>query len=310
MNGQIMVCLGIAVLAGSFDAKAQSPAQTTFPTPQAAASALVKAAQSETPDSLVPILGATMIDALRTGDPARNKLERQLFLAGAKKRTKVEPDPDDSKRMIVYVGEVEWPFPAPLVKEGSGWRFDGVAGKEEVADRAIGRHELGAMAACMDFVMAQLDYVAADHDGDGVLEFAQKIISSPGAQDGLYWSNARGEDMSPLGPFFARAAANAESAMARNEKPEPLFGYYYKVLTRQGPNAKGGARDFVADGNLLGGFGLVAWPAEYGKSGIATFVVSQLGEIYEKDLGSDTARVATATAFDPDGTWKRVKLED
>ena len=218
MNTQIIVCLGIGVLAGSFGAKGQSPAQTTFPTPQAAASALVKAAQSEKPDSLVPILGAAMIDALRSEDPARNQLDRQLFLAAAKKKTKVEPDPDDPKRMILYVGEVEWPFPAPLVKEGSGWRFDGVAGKEEVADRVIGRHELGAMAACVDFVAAQLDYVADDRDGDGVLEFAQKIISAPGRTGRALLEQRSRRRHEPAWPILRKGRGNSGERQGAERK--------------------------------------------------------------------------------------------
>src|SRR5262245_48833578 len=200
----------------------------------------------------------------------------------------------------------EWPFPAPLVKSGKGWRFDGKSGAQEVEHRRIGRNELLVMAACTGYVDAQLEYLSSDHDGDGLLEYATRINSTPGRHDGLYWSTAHGEALSPIGPFAAQAAWDEITGPER----APLSGYYCRVRTRQAAHARGGARDYVQGNDLLGGFALVAWPAEYGDTGIKTFIVNQLGEVFEKDLGASTASTAAGlAAFDPDTSWTRVPAD-
>jgi hypothetical protein len=279
---------------------AQSGTQRSFPTPEAAVRALVKAVQDGSQETTLTILGGEMQSALKDINPDLLKLERELFLLAAKRSVKVEKEADNPDHAIAYFGEQEWPFPAPLVRQGQSWRFDGKEGLQEIADRAIGRHELAAIAACNGYVAAQLEYSATDWNGDGILEYAQKILSSPGKKDGLYWNNDDGGVTSPLGPFLA--GADIDEA-----KPEPLAGYYFKVLNRQGPNARGGARDYMVDGKQLLGFALVAWPAEYGKSGISTFIVNQLGDVYEKDLGQQTGTAAKAMEqFDPDSSWKKV----
>jgi hypothetical protein len=234
-------------------------------------------------------------------------------LTAAKNRIDIEPDGNNPNRRIAYFGRAQWPFPAPLIKQGDAWRFDGAEGRQEVEDRRIGNDELDAIDACYGYVDAQMEYASQDRIGDGVLQFAQRIVSTPGKKDGLYWNNADGSgDLSPLGYFFADASSPASDttagALARGERPGSYAGYRFKVLTAQGGNAVGGAHDFLVDGRLLGGFGQVAWPVEYGKTGVSTFIVNHLGVVYEKDLGPDTAAQAAAmTTFDPDGTWHKVE---
>ena len=210
--------------------------------------------------------------------------------------------------MIVYVGTNEWPFPAPLVKEGDAWRFDGKAGRQEILDRRIGHNEMRAVETCLGYVEAQIEYARTDHDGNGILEFAQKLSSSPGQHDGLYWrGDAAGQ--SPLGPSLSESdrVVSARDTAVTAPHTHHHFGYHFRVLTAQGSNAVGGARNFLIDGHLLGGFGLIAWPREYGATGVQTFVVNQLGEVYAKDLGAQTATLAPAiTAFDPDASWKKL----
>ena len=289
-------------LAGLAMAEMQAAEQKTFPSPGAAAQALVAAARRGAREEVVAILGEEVRDALSTGSPAQDQVEKAVLLRLAAEATTTKPDDRNPDRAIVYLGNDEWPFPVPLVKAGARWRFDGKAGKEEIEDRTIGRNELGAMAACEAYVEAQLEYASEDRTGEGILQFAQKIRSSPGKRDGLFWSNDKGDNPSPLGPFAAESAA-AESDSG--DQPAPFFGYYYRILTAQGDNAVGGARNLLIDGHLLGGFGLVAWPAEYGTTGITTFIVNQLGQVYEKDLGPDTKEAVQAiTRFDPDKSWK------
>jgi hypothetical protein len=305
MTSKFTVCLIITAVAGRSIAGVDAADQKTFRTPDAAAQALVAAAQKETRAEVIAIIGEELRGAVSTGSPAQDQVEKAVILRLAKESTIAKVDAKNPDRATVYLGKNEWPFPVPLVRTGSRWRFDSKAGLEEIEDRKIGRNELGAMAACVAYVAAQLEYASEDRSGEGILKFAQKIRSSPGKHDGLFWSNDRGEEPSPLGPFAANSAA-AESA--DGAKPAPLFGYYYRILTSQGDNAVGGARDFLIDGELLGGFGLVAWPAEYGVTGVNTFIVNQRRRIYEKDLGKQTQEaVKGITRFDPDKSWNKTE---
>jgi hypothetical protein len=301
--GLTLLASGILAL-GSMNAQA---AQKTFDTPEAAVSALIAAVKSGNADDMAAVLGEDMRDQFRTGDPHLSDLDRAEFLKAAQAATRIENDTVPG-RMIVYFGANEWPFPAPLVKEGSAWRFDGKAGRQEILDRRIGHNEMHAVETCLGYVEAQVDYARTDHDGSGVLEFAQKLISSPGRHDGLYWpGDAAGP--SPFGPSLNesdRMVPGPDAGVTVN-RVRQHFGYRYRVLTAQGSHAVGGARNFLVDGHLLGGFGLVAWPREYGVTGVQTFVVNQLGIVYAKDLGADTATLAPAiTAFDPDASWKKL----
>ncbi len=303
MNSQFRNSLMIAVLAAT--AALPAAEQKTFRTPAAAAQALVAAAQKGAREAVVAILGEELRSRLSTGSPAQDQVERAVLLRLAQEATVAKPDPENAGRYVVYLGRDEWPFPVPLVNEGSQWRFDTKAGLQEIEDRTIGRNEIGAIAGCQAYVAAQIEYATQDRSGEGILQFAQKIRSTPGKRDGLFWSNDRGEEPSPLGPFVAESAALEK---AGNEQPAPFFGYYFRIVTAQGANATGGARDFLIDGHLLGGFALIAWPAEYGVTGVKTFIVNQLGQVYEKDFGDRTSELVKAiTRFDPDQTWDAVQ---
>ena len=281
--------------------------QKTFNAPDAAAKALVFAAQRGAREEVVAILGEGLRRALSTGSPAQDLVEKAVLLKLAEESTMTKPDEKNQDRAIVYLGNDEWPFPVPLVRTGGLWRFDTNAGLQEIEDRTIGRNELGAIGACAAYLAAQLEYASEDRTGEGILQYAQKLRSSPGKHDGLFWSNDKGEEPSPLGPFLANSAAAESSDI---DDPAPFFGYHYRILTAQGENAVGGARDFLVGGRMLGGFALVAWPAEYEVSGINTFIVNHLGQVYEKDFGARTNELVTAiTRFDPDKSWKKIEPE-
>lgn len=307
MNTMFRNVAGLTLLASAI--VVAQPAQTTFDTPQAAVSVLIAAAKSGSPDDMAAVLGEDMRDQFQPGDPKLSNLDRAEFVAAAQAGTKIENDTAEPGRMIVYFGPNEWPFPAPLVKEGDRWRFDGKAGREEILDRRIGHNEMHAVETCLGVVDAEIEYARTDHDGDGVLEFAKRLISSPGKHDGLYWpDDAAGQ--SPFGPAISasdRLVAPAPDEGVATPRPRYHFGYRFRVLTAQGSNAVGGAHNFLVDGHLLGGFGLIAWPRDYGTTGVQTFMVNQLGVVYAKDLGPDTAKLAPAiTAFDPDASWKKL----
>jgi hypothetical protein len=299
-SAAVMVLVGLGIVGAVF-AGAQSAGQTSFPTPEAAATALVSAVRQGQTDRAYSILGPEMKDALIGRDQQLAKLERSAFLLAAEQEVKVERERANKDRAIVYFGKREWPFPAPLVMKGGKWMFDSAAGRQEMEDRAIGRQELEAIGACMAYGNAQMDYFSTDWNQDGILQFAQKLISTPGKMDGLYWNNDHGEPLSPLGPFFEPTQDNQKS----------LHGYTYKILTRQGAAARGGVRDYMADGHLILGYALVAWPVDYGHGGISTFIVNQLGQVYEKDLGPQTAELAKAMReFNPDSSWTKVVADD
>jgi hypothetical protein len=209
------------------------------------------------------------------------------------------------KKLVLEVGEDLWPFPVPLVKATGGWRFDTEAGREEIINRRVGRNELGVLAAMRAYVDAQREYASEDRDGDQVLEYAQKLASSPGLTDGLYWPVELNGEMSPLGPLVADARTEGYLHNTSDSAgPQPFHGYYFRILTRQGKHAPGGEYDYIINGNMIGGFALVAWPADYGQTGVMTFVVNQQGRVYQKDLGPNTEKTAKAMkTYDPDRTW-------
>jgi hypothetical protein len=300
-----MKAAGLVLLAVSVSPHSiLAAAQRTFDTPDAAASALLAATKSRNADEMAAVLGEEMRDQFQTGDPVRGDLDRALFMQAAQDSMKLQSDgsPD---RVILYVGEDDWPFPAPIVKAGGIWQFNGKEGKQEILDRRIGRNEMHAVETALGYVDAQLEYLKTDHDGDGILEFAQKLLSTPGMHDGLYWKDD--SNPSPLGPLFV-AGAKASPTVPAQTRSRPHFGYQFRILTAQGANAIGGTHEFLIAGHLLGGFGLIASPLRYGITGIQTYVVNQLGVVYSKDLGADTATAAAAiTAFDPDLTWKKLQ---
>jgi hypothetical protein len=218
---------------------------------------------------------------------------------------KVEPDHDNPNRATIVVGDQNWPFPVALIHKNGQWSFDAANGRVEILARRVGRNELAAIDVCRAYVEAQMEYASRDRDGDGNLEYAQRIISSPGKKDGLYYE---GEPENFAPKSFADAAAVL--MQGQGKKPVPYHGYFFHILKAQGPDAQGGATDYVVKGEMIGGFALVAWPAEYGVSGVQTLIVNHRGIVYEKDLGPQTATLARQmTRFNPDKTWKPVAGE-
>jgi hypothetical protein len=208
-------------------------------------------------------------------------------------------------KAIIHLGNTDWPFPIPIVKKGDNWLFDAEQGRQEILNRRIGRNELSAIGAIKGYVEAQFEYANADRDDDDVSEYAQKLRSEPGKFDGLFWEVEEGQPQSPLGPLIAQARAVGYKVKPWAEQPSPYHGYYYRILTRQGRNAPGGKYDYIINKNMIAGFGLVAFPAQYGSSGIMTFVVNHQGKIYQKDLGPKTgAIVEKINEYNPDSTWE------
>lgn len=245
---------------------------------------------------LAQLIGLNAAELVKTEDFDARLLELQ---EAAKERVGVEePAPD---RRVIVLGKLLWPFPFPLVKTGKGWQFDTVGGLEEVVARRIGENEIEAIDTCRNYLSAQQIYASDDHDGDNVLEFAQKLISTEGSHDGLYWPTVEGDE-SPAGPFVIEAKLQ-KGAPTENG----YFGYRFRILKGQGKNIAGGQYDYVINGNMIAGYALIAWPAHYGETGIKTFVVSHQGTIYQKDLGPDTAkRAGEITLFNPDKSWDEV----
>ena len=276
-----------------------SAAETTYPTPEAAMTAFRAAVYGEGGKGILDLFGREHEADLIGGDPAAARQNIEALRRMAAQRMTLGPDGEG--RISIIMGRRGWPMPIPLVKGEGGWTFDVKAGVEEITDRRIGRNELAAIEFCKTYIDAQRRYAGSDHDGDGVLEFAQRLRSSDGQKDGLYWPPAPDGVESPLGPF----AAAAEQYLEGRKEEEPFHGYYFHILTEQGANPPGGAYNYVINGNMIAGFALIAWPSDYGRSGIMTFECSHHGQVLEKDLGPDTGKIAAAiTQYDPDNTWQ------
>jgi hypothetical protein len=280
-----------------------SASQRSFPSPDAAVSALVAADKADDTKSLSSILGPDSDQILSSGDPVADKNAREDFSRRYQEMHRLAYD--DQGRVILYIGAGNWPVPIPLVKKDSSWVFDTAAGKEELLFRRIGRNELFSIKVLEDLVDAQSEYASAAHDG-AESQFAQKILSDPGKHNGLYWETTEGQPESPIGPLVARAIAEGYKKESGGN-PIPFHGYYYKVLQRQGKNAPGGAKKYLVDGKMTNGFAFLAYPAEYRASGVTTFMINQDGVIVQKDLGPDTAKLASTIAdYNPDKTWQEV----
>jgi hypothetical protein len=273
-----------------------------FPSPEEAVRALSAALDTHDTNALAAIFGP-MLQKIRSPDPVQAKHEIENFTARFDASNHISRVQDG--RCTLEVGEDQWPFPIPILRTNGWWFFDTQAGEEEILNRRIGENELQAIRAIRAGCDAQREYASADRDGDEVLEFAQKIVSTPGTKDGLYWPPDLDGEISPLGPAFAVAQNEGYFKEPRKENsPQPFHGYYFKILTQQGKHAPGGAYDYVINGNMIGGFAFVAWPAQYGDSGVMTFMINQQGKVYQKDLGSDTeALVQKMKAYDPDPSW-------
>jgi hypothetical protein len=276
--------------------------QKTFSSPLEAVHALLEAARSGDPAQLEPLLGPQAPQLIAAGDAgsAKELLAGFVKAYGEKHRLSVEAQGFEH----LQVGSADWPFPFPIVRDGKVWYFDVDRGNQEILDRRIGRDELGAIAVCEGYVQSQVDYGSKGRDGNPSGIYAQRFHSNPGKQDGLYWPVSKGEPESPMGPLVASASA-AEHARQPAESPVPYYGYFYRILTEQGADAPGGAKSYIVDGKLTGGFALIAYPAEYRSSGIMTFIVNQDGVIYQQDLGDQTGELAPKmTAYNPDGSWE------
>jgi hypothetical protein len=297
----VMVVTGLSVFSFAQDADRKK-----FKSPEDAFTALLEATKKNDTPALLSIFGQAGRDIIASGDAVSDKEDRERFVKVA--GDAVTFSALDDKTMLAVIGKNKWSFPIPLVKSPQGWFFFTEDGKEEIINRRIGRNELRALQVALAYVDGQFEYAAKDRDGDGILQYAHKFVSSPGKKNGLYWEAAPGEEVSPLGPLFARATEEGYPLRKKGEKPTPYHGYYFKLLTGQGSNAPGGELDYLVNGKMVAGFGLVAYPAEYGVSGIMTFIVNQEGHVHQKDLGPKTGENAkTMKKYDPDITWKKVE---
>jgi hypothetical protein len=276
-----------------------------FASPEEAVAALRSATASADTNALRSVLGP-QADNLQNPDRTQAATELKNFSSALDQTNHLVRVSDTF--IVLELGDDLWPFPVPIVKKDDGWFFDTKVGKEELLNRRVGKNELATIPVMHAYVDAQREYAQSDHDGDDVLEFAQRLVSSPGKQDGLYWPPESEADVSPLGPLVAFAQVEGYSPEVREEdevERGPFHGYYFKILTRQGKHAPGGRYSYITNGNMIGGFAMVAWPARFGDSGIMTFIVNQQGRVYQKDLGKDTFKIAIEMKeYDPDGSWR------
>lgn len=295
----LLVFLVACLISASPVCAQNSVSQRHFESPQAAAEALVAAARDNDEEVLIGIFGRENEDIIGTVDKERDRELRARFAEGAEKFQALRPEEDGSVTLIV--GYEAWAFPVPLVRDESGWRFDSASGREEILTRRIGVNELDAIETLRTYVKAQRQYAEKPRDGTGVRKFARKIRSTPGNKDGLYWDADRpGAESSPFGPLIADGG--------KRKAGDPYNGYYFRILTRQGPDAPGGAYSYIINGNMVAGFAMTAYPADYGSTGIMTFIVNHYGDVYQKDLGPPTAEIASKyEAYNPDPTWTVVE---
>ncbi len=295
----------LVVLFACGSAHAKAPRQLSFSSPGEAVKAMADAVKADDAKALLRIFGPGSRDIVLSGDPVEDREGRRRFVKRYEEKNRLE---EVSGKVTLYTGNDDWPFPFPLVKAGSRWRFDIRAGREEILARRVGRNELNAIQVCLAYVDAQQEYaVKKGHQGSGLLEYAQKFVSAPGTHDGLYWEAKEGEEQSPMGPLFAAAREAGYGGEPFGGESSPYHGYFYRILKAQGKDAPGSARDYLVGDKMIGGFAMVAYPAKYGDSGVMTFIVNQDGILYQKNLGKETRRAALAlNAFDPDKTWAKV----
>jgi len=294
----------LLAIALAVPASAQTAGQLTFASADEAVKALVAALQSSDGAKLLAVLGAGAEPIVSSGDPVADRAEKEGFLASYAAKNALVPG--DADTMVLEVGQDQWPLPIPVVRRNGRWFFDGAAGAEEIVYRRIGRNELGAIDVCLGIVAAQEEYASEGRDGQPAGLYAQKVLSDPGRHNGLYWSVAPGESPSPAGPLLAKASAESYTFAAGSATP--YHGYVYRMLTAQGSAAPGGAKSYLVDGGMIGGFAFVAYPAEYRQSGVMTFMVGRDGVIYQKDLGPKTAELAREIKdYNPDPSWTPVE---
>jgi Protein of unknown function (DUF2950) len=303
----VVLLISAAFIAAGSTSIMAAISQKLFSTPEDALKALVDATKKHDKTALDQIFGPSAKE-LRSSDEVQAAAESVEFSKHVAEKTNLVKE-NDSK-VIIHIGNENWPFPIPLVKKDGQWFFDTEAGKEEVLNRRIGEDELTAILVCRTYVKAQREYMLKDWDSDGVLAYAQKLRSDPGRKNGLFWRHAKGDPVSPLGELVAQARMEGykKEKSLFEEQPAPFHGYYFKILTKQGEHAPGGKYDYIVNGNMVAGFGLVAFPSTWGKSGVMTFIVNQQGKVFQKNLGPDTLKTAQdLETYDPDGTWIAVK---
>ena len=295
------VALIFALLTACSAALAQ---QKTFASAEEAVKAALAAAKSSNDKELLAIFGAQAKEILFSGDAVADKQRRAEFIAAYDEKNRLATEGENT---ILIVGKQDWPFPIPIVKKGQAWVFDTDKGKEEILNRRIGEDELFTIQACLAVVDAQREYALKDRDRNGLLEYAQKFVSDPGKKNGLYWEAKAGEAESPLGPIMSQARSQGYQGKPPTT-PTPYHGYYYRILMAQGKDAPGGAYSYLVKGKMIGGFAVIAYPAQYGNSGVMTFVVNHDGKVFQKNLGANTATIAKGMKeYNPDKTWQEVK---
>ena len=290
------------LLAACFPARsmAQQPGQKTFSSPEDASNALVTATQSNDEKMMLDILGADGKQIVSSGDDVEDAQSRANFVQRYQEMHRLVKEPDGTT--LLYIGAENWPTPIPLLNRGNSWFFDTEAGKKEILFRRIGRNEISTISVCQELVAAQKEYYSTQHN-----EYAQEIFSDEGQHNGLYWKAADGEPQSPIGPLVASAVAKGY-AKSPDGAPTPYRGYYYLILKRQGKNGPGGAKSYIANGKMTEGFAFVAYPAEYGSSGVMTFIVNEDGGVYQKDLGKRTDVLAKAMKeYNPNSSWQKAE---
>jgi hypothetical protein len=281
--------------------------QLTFATPEAAVEALTSALKTNDANAIVSIFGSKYKKLIITGDDANDSARRAETVEKLAEYRALEEQSDGSRQLII--GAEAWPMPIPLVQENGVWRFASEQGMEEMLNRRIGKNERNAIDVLSAYLDAQRQYASIDRNGDGVLEYAKKLASSPNRQDGLYWPAdiAKGEEISPFGPLIAESSAY----LAGHKQGDPYHGYHFKIITRQGKSAPGGAYNYVINGRMIAGFAMVAYPSDYGVSGVMSFIVSHNGKVYEKDLGKNTKNLGTKLiSFNPDKSWNEVPADN
>ena len=306
-RGLWIIALAVIIFAimnvGNGFAEETSPQGQGFNSPQAAVKAIITTVREHDAAKALAILGLDAEEIIFSGDAVAGKKEVADFIKKYDEKHHLEMV--NPTLATLFIGNDDWPFPIPVIKSGKSWFFDVAAGKEEILNRRIGGHELNVIQVMQSYVEAQFEYAGKDRDGDGIREFAQQIKSDKGRKNGLYWPVKEGEKLSPLGPLIAEVRGKKEEV--NSNKTQPYHGYYYKIITRQGEKAPGGAYDYVVNGNMILGFALIAYPAKYGASGIMTFAVNQEGIVYEVDLGEKTAQIVTKKIkYDLDKTWQKV----
>jgi Protein of unknown function (DUF2950) len=302
-----VIIVAVMMFAGFYQiAFATEAEQKSFKSPEEAVNALSNAVKGNDTKALLSIFGPEGKELISSGDKVADETGREHFIKAYEEMNKLVKEND--AKVILRVGKGDWPFPIPVIKKGENWFFDTMAGREEILNRRIGRNELNAIQVCLAYVDAQREYILKDRDEDKLLEYAQKFQSRKEKKNGLYWEAKEGEPQSPLGPLIAKAAGEGYLGKKIIGRRKPYHGYHYKILKSQGKNARGGEYDYVVNGKMIGGFALVAYPDEYGNSGVMTFIVNQEGVVYEKNLGKETEKIARAMKkFDPDETWKKAE---